>query len=191
LSGSRKHTGSLNKIKEREALSAIRDAVFDLADWPNCRSVTALKNHESRYRLRVGSWRVLFEVHTRIHVIVIQEMKNAMNKPTNVQIIKQDGHPVFVVIPYEEYVRIFPKSPRIPKSGNIPNDVVWLSIDKGYTLARAWREYLGLTQKEVAARMGISQAALSQMESGEKKLRKASLEKLAVALGVTVEQLRG
>jgi transcriptional regulator with XRE-family HTH domain len=39
--------------------------------------------------------------------------------------------------------------------------------------------------------MGISQAALSQMESGEKKLRKASLEKLAGALGVTVEQLRG
>jgi mRNA-degrading endonuclease RelE of RelBE toxin-antitoxin system len=65
----------LKKIKERETLSAIRDAVFDLADWPNCRSVTDLKNHESRYRLRVGSWRVLFEVHTRIHVIVIQEVK--------------------------------------------------------------------------------------------------------------------
>ena len=114
-----------------------------------------------------------------------------MNIPTNVQIIKQDGRPAFAVIPYKEYVRIFPKGPRIPESGNIPNDVVWLSIDKGYTLARAWREYLGLTQKEVASRMGISQAALSQMESGEKKLRKASLEKLAGALGVTVEQLRG
>jgi len=48
-----------------------------------------------------------------------------------------------------------------------------------------------LTQTEIASRMGISQAALSQMESGEKKLRKASLEKLAKALGVTVEQLRG
>lgn len=114
-----------------------------------------------------------------------------MNKPTNVQIINQDGHPAFAVIPYEEYVRTFWKTPRIPESGNIPNDVVWLSIDKGYTLARAWREYLGLTQKEVASRMGISQAALSQMESGEKKLRKASLEKLAGALGVTIEQLRG
>lgn len=114
-----------------------------------------------------------------------------MNEPTNIQIINQDGHPAFVVIPYDEYVRTFRKTPRIPESGNIPNDVVWLSVDKGYTLARAWREYLGLTQAEVAARMGISQAALSQMESGEKKLRKASLEKLAKALGVTVEQLRG
>lgn len=114
-----------------------------------------------------------------------------MNEPTNIQIINQDGSPAFVVIPYAEYVRTFRKTPRIPESGNIPNDVVWFSIDKGYTLARAWREYLGLTQVEVAARMGISQAALSQMESGEKKLRKASLEKLAQALGVTVEQLRG
>jgi len=114
-----------------------------------------------------------------------------MNKPTNVQIINQDGRPAFAVIPYEEYVRTFRKAPRIPESGNIPNDVVWLSVDKGYTLARAWREYLGLTQSEVASRMGISQAALSQMESGEKKLRKASLEKLARALDIMVEQLRG
>jgi len=114
-----------------------------------------------------------------------------MNKPTNVQIINQDGRPAFAVIPYEEYVRTFRKAPRIPESGNIPNDVVWLSVDKGYTLARAWREYLGLTQSEVASQMGISQAALSQMESGEKKLRKASLEKLARALDVMVEQLRG
>jgi predicted transcriptional regulator len=114
-----------------------------------------------------------------------------MNEPTNIQIINQDGKPAFVVIPYAEYVRTFRKMPRIPESGNIPNDVVWFSVDKGYTLARAWREYLGLTQVEVAARMGISQAALSQMESGEKKLRKVSLEKLAQALGVTVEQLRG
>ena len=115
-----------------------------------------------------------------------------MNEPTNIQIINQeDGSPAFVVIPYAEYVRTFRKTPRILESGNIPNDVVWSSIDKGCTLSRAWREYLGLTQVEVAARMGISQAALSQMESGEKKLRKASLEKLSQALGVTVEQLRG
>ncbi len=114
-----------------------------------------------------------------------------MNEPTNIQIINQDGHPAFVVIPYDEYVRAFRKTPRIPENGNIPNDVVWLSIDKGYTLARAWREYLRLTQVEVAARMGISQAALSQMEAGEKKLRKVSLEKLAKALGIAIEQLRG
>ena len=38
--------------------------------------------------------------------------------------------------------------------------------------------------------MGITQAALSQMEAGEKRLRKATLEKLAMAMGISVEQLR-
>lgn len=65
----------LKKIKERETLSAIRVAVFDLANWPHCRNVTPLKNHESGYRLRVGRWRVLFEVQDRIRVIMIQEVK--------------------------------------------------------------------------------------------------------------------
>jgi len=37
--------------------------------------------------------------------------------------------------------------------------------------------------------MGITQAALSQMESGEKKLRKVTLEKLAAALGINAKQL--
>jgi transcriptional regulator with XRE-family HTH domain len=48
---------------------------------------------------------------------------------------------------------------------------------------------LALSQKEVAAKMGITQAALSQMESGEKKLRKITFEKLAGALEINVEQL--
>ena len=112
-----------------------------------------------------------------------------MNTPTDIQIITQNGHPAFVVIPYDEYIRM--RRPFIPDDGeSVPNDVVWLTIDKGFTLIRAWREYLGLTQKEVAEKMGITQAALSQMEAGEKKLRKATLEKLAVALGLGIEQIR-
>jgi len=102
----------------------------------------------------------------------------------------QDGNPAFVVIPYDEYIRM--RGSFIPDDGeSVPHAVIGLTIKKGYTLVRAWREYLGLTQKEVAEKMAITQAALSQMESGEKKLRKATLEKLAVALGVGVAQLRG
>lgn len=109
---------------------------------------------------------------------------------TDAQIIMQEGRPAFVVIPYNDYIRL--RRPFVPDDGeSVPNDVVWLTIDKGYALVRAWREYLGLTQKEVAEKMGITQAALSQMESGEKKLRKATLEKLAEALSVNIEQIRG
>ena len=112
-----------------------------------------------------------------------------MNEPTNIQTIMQDGKPAFVVIPIDEYVRLFPKVPRVPEGDAIPHEVVGLTIKKGYTLIRAWREYLGLTQKEVAERMTITQAALSQMEAGKKRLRKVTLEKLAAALGLDVEQL--
>jgi transcriptional regulator with XRE-family HTH domain len=42
----------------------------------------------------------------------------------------------------------------------------------------------------VAKRIGITQAALSQMESGEKVLRKKTIKKLAVALNLKVEQLQ-
>jgi predicted transcriptional regulator len=112
-----------------------------------------------------------------------------MNEPTDIQTIMQDGKPAFVVIPYDEYMRLFPKAPRIPEGDAIPHEVVGMTIRKGYTLVRAWREYLGLTQTEVARRMGITQAALSQMESGEKRLRKATLEKLAAAMGIGVDQL--
>jgi transcriptional regulator with XRE-family HTH domain len=79
----------------------------------------------------------------------------------------------------------------VPEGGLLPHKVVGLTIKKGFTLARAWREYLGLTQKEVAGKMGITQAALSQMESSKKKLRNATLEKLASALGIEVEQIGG
>jgi len=113
-----------------------------------------------------------------------------MNEPTDIQIITQNGHPAFVVIPYDDYIKIFPDKPWVPEGNFIPHEVVGLTIKKGFTLVRAWREYLGLTQKEVAEKMGITQSALSQMESGEKKLRKATMEKLAAALGLGVDQIR-
>jgi hypothetical protein len=68
-----------------------------------------------------------------------------MNEPTDIQTIMQDGKPAFVVIRFDEYVRLFPKAPRIPQGDAIPHEVVGLTVKKGYTLVRAWREYLRLT----------------------------------------------
>ncbi len=65
----------LKKIKERKTLAAIKDAVFELAHWPDCRNIKAMTNHESGYRFRVGSWRILFDVQDHIRVILIQEVK--------------------------------------------------------------------------------------------------------------------
>jgi transcriptional regulator with XRE-family HTH domain len=53
----------------------------------------------------------------------------------------------------------------------------------------AWREHFGLTQADLAQRIGISQAAYAQMEH-VKQPRKATLEKVAAAMGLEVDQLR-
>ena len=112
-----------------------------------------------------------------------------MNAPTDIQTIMKDGKPAFVVIPYAEYIRFFPATKRIPASDAVPHEIVSLMVDNDWSIIRAWREYLELTQLVVAERAGISQAALSQMESSGKRLRKATREKLAVALGITAGQL--
>ena len=78
---------------------------------------------------------------------------------------------------------------RIPEGDGIPHEVVSAMLENDWSLLRAWREYLGMTQKQVADHAGITQAALSQMEAGEQRLRKATREKLAAAMGLIPGQL--
>ena len=109
-----------------------------------------------------------------------------MGTLTDIQVIKKGGKPAFAVIPYEDFLKLLPKD----EEGAIPHEVVGLVIKKGMNLLKAWRIYLGLTQREVAKRAGITQAALSQMEKSSNELRSTTLEKLAAALSLTVAQLQ-
>jgi transcriptional regulator with XRE-family HTH domain len=53
------------------------------------------------------------------------------------------------------------------------------------------RMALGLTQTEVAARMGTSQSAVARLESGESDVRISTLERYAAALDRSLDvQLR-
>lgn len=69
----------------------------------------------------------------------------------------------------------------------IPHEVVSRIVD-GLTPIRAWREYLNLTQDEVARRMGITQSAYAQQETLAKP-RKVTREKIATAFRITAQQL--
>jgi len=73
--------------------------------------------------------------------------------------------------------------------GTVPDEVVNLACKPGVSPMAAWREHLGLTQAEVASRMGVAQAAYAQMEWA-KQPRKATLDKVAAAMGLDAEQLR-
>lgn len=111
-----------------------------------------------------------------------------MNAPTDlagVQTLKDaSGKPLFVVLPVSEYLRL-----RQRHEPTLPNEVVTLIFEgAGMSAARAWREHLGLTQATVAERMGITQAALAQIEQARRP-RKITRERLAQALGIVSEQL--
>jgi transcriptional regulator with XRE-family HTH domain len=47
----------------------------------------------------------------------------------------------------------------------------------------AQRQAAGLTQTEVAARMGTSQSAVARLEAGEADVRASTLERYAAAVG--------
>jgi transcriptional regulator with XRE-family HTH domain len=49
------------------------------------------------------------------------------------------------------------------------------------------RRALGLSQTEVAARMGTSQSAVARLEAGELDVRLSTLERYAAALGQRLE----
>ena len=49
------------------------------------------------------------------------------------------------------------------------------------------RQRLGLTQTQVAARMGTSQSAVARLESGDADIRLSTLERYAAALGHQLE----
>jgi transcriptional regulator with XRE-family HTH domain len=54
---------------------------------------------------------------------------------------------------------------------------------------RGLRDAAGVTQQELAGRMGIAQPALSKIESGIHEPRLATLEKYAAGLGLTLQRL--
>ena len=46
-----------------------------LSNWPNCRNIKALSNHRYNYRLRVGRFRIFFDVKHTLRIIEVEEVK--------------------------------------------------------------------------------------------------------------------
>jgi DNA-binding XRE family transcriptional regulator len=119
-----------------------------------------------------------------------------MSKRIEYQLIEQGGKPAFAVIPYDVFVEevlggVEPVSlPDGDPGGLIPHAVAKRTITGEASLLQAWREHLGLTQAELAHRMGVTQSAVSQMERvGARRPHRATLEKAATAMGLAVDQL--
>ncbi|MBZ5619572.1 MAG: helix-turn-helix transcriptional regulator [Acidobacteriia bacterium] len=59
----------------------------------------------------------------------------------------------------------------------------------GENPTKVWREYRGLTQEGLARASKVSRAMIAAIEAGHKKGGIATLKKLAVALGVDLDNL--
>ena len=107
---------------------------------------------------------------------------NARIKP---QIIEQDGKPAFVVIPYLDWVSI---NKQAVTDELIPHSIISRIVKEQITPLKAWREHLGHTQADLAAKLNITQSAYAQIEASRRP-QKATKRKIADALGISLEQL--
>jgi DNA-binding XRE family transcriptional regulator len=106
------------------------------------------------------------------------------------QTIDYQGNPAFVLVPWDDFnrIRLLLDGDKIRSTG-IPQAVVEAHILREMPMTRAWREHLGITQRELAARMGVSQAAVAKLEKPSARPRRATLEKIAEAFGISIENL--
>ena len=109
----------------------------------------------------------------------------------DVQIIKANNVPAFAVIPfaqYEEMRRRLAVAENRDSRISFPLEVAEMNALKGYSLIKAWRIYRGKTQKELAAALGITQGAFSQIEKNTHN-QNETLRRVAAVLDVSPEQL--
>ncbi len=109
----------------------------------------------------------------------------------------ENGEPEFVVVPYVDFVKLYAKEKGLTQydqtlhvsdsKGLVPLEVV-SAMMQGATPMKAWREYLHLTQAEIAVRLKMTQAAVAQLENLV-NLRKSTLCRIAEALDISFEQL--
>ena len=77
----------------------------------------------------------------------------------------------------------------VAAEGVIPAAVVNALLDKGISVVKAWREYRGMTQAELAKASGLSQSYVVKIEAGRVYGRPATRKALAAALGAPVWSL--
>ncbi|MFJ5442466.1 MULTISPECIES: helix-turn-helix transcriptional regulator [Pectobacterium] len=110
-----------------------------------------------------------------------------------------NGKPQFVVLPITEYERLMSDSdagyediPYIADEHDdetVPNDVVEIMFRDDVSLLAAWRIHRGLSQYDVAEKLGTTQSAVSQWEAKDSRPQRKTREKLAGLYHCRPEQM--
>lgn len=110
-----------------------------------------------------------------------------MNAPIDYRINEIDGRR-YAVVPLEQFTALMEQAGETD-SLTIPNEVVSRHIVEDLPMIRAWREYLDVSQQELASRLNVSQSQVAQWERPEAKPRHTTFKRIATALGIHVSQL--
>ncbi len=123
----------------------------------------------------------------------------------NKQIITTPKGERLVVLPEAEYVRLLEALEDIEDQNAVrqfkerlaagdeellPAAMVDAILD-GESRVRVWREHRGLTAAALAKAAGIASPYLSQIETGKREGTVETYRKLAIALGITLDDLLG
>jgi DNA-binding XRE family transcriptional regulator len=121
----------------------------------------------------------------------------------SVQIIKKNGKPEWAVIPFSEYKKLqeaLEDSEDIKdieesvlaiqegKEMTVPGEVTFAILD-GVSPIRAWRKHKQIKMNELAKKVGISSAYLSQIENGKRNPTIDTLKAIAKKLNIDIEML--
>jgi predicted transcriptional regulator len=121
----------------------------------------------------------------------------------NIQIIEKNGKPEWAVIPFKDYEKIRAaledaedikdieenlKALQEGKEKPIPGEITFAVLD-GTSPIRAWREHKNIKMNELAKKVGVSSAYLSQIETGKRNPTIDTLKAIARELAIEVEML--
>jgi mRNA-degrading endonuclease RelE of RelBE toxin-antitoxin system len=65
----------LDKIADSNTKKDIKNGVEALTNWPDVTNIKKLTNHQYDYRLRIGRYRIFFDVEGTVNIIHIEEVK--------------------------------------------------------------------------------------------------------------------
>ena len=121
----------------------------------------------------------------------------------SVQIIEKNGQPEWAVIPYHEYQKLQEayqdaedikdiednlNAIQTGKEIAIPGEITFAVLE-GISPIRAWRKYKKIKMKELAEKVGISAAYLSQIENKKRNPAIKTLKAIAEVLELDIEIL--
>ena len=115
------------------------------------------------------------------------------------QIISQKGMPAFAVLPYSEYEKVLEiienlqdieavKAVQLDQNEHFPLDLVE-RIAAGEHPIKAFREYRGISQTELAKKVNVSRQYISQIEAGDRAGSTKLLKVIATVLDVELDDI--